>query len=465
MTEQLYSLIREYTNLTEVQARILTYLPAALNFAADISRNQVYICAKGKNKDMMVILSASKPSFDTGKTHLMEGDTFLSEEVAIATSVLWSGEKVVGRKELEIGRIVGVTAYPILDNAGVPFAVVGFMANHLEQQQILTDTAYQMLQLPLSQEEYRQVRPQDGILILDAVGRILYANDTASGLYLVMDRDGSNKESVAGKILSRLPLIQKVRETGRPDCQEERIEDVTLFIWAFPLLKDGRVIRTILLVSDVTVVREKERQILVKESVIKEIHHRVKNSLNTVAGLLRMQMRRSGDEDTKQALKKAVDRILSISQVHDVLAHQSGEDIDWNMLLNKLCDLSVKSLGNRSWELLREELQTSIILNSEKAVHLSIAVNELIQNAIRHGVSNQVGGILVVKDWMDTDGLHIVIKNNGKQLPDNFNSHSYGLGLQIVKTLVELELRGEFLFRNEEEMVVAEIICPIGDVG
>ena len=66
---------------------------------------------------------------------------------------------------------------------------------------------------------------------------------------------------------------------------------------------------------------------------------------------------------------------------------------------------------------------------------------------------------------MDTDGLHIVIKNNGKQLPDNFNSHSYGLGLQIVKTLVELELRGEFLFRNEEEMVVAEIICPIGDVG
>ena len=100
MTEQLYSLIREYTNLTEVQARILTYLPAALNFAADISRNQVYICAKGKNKDMMVILSASKPSFDTGKTHLMEGDTFLSEEVAIATSVLRSVEKVVGRKEL-----------------------------------------------------------------------------------------------------------------------------------------------------------------------------------------------------------------------------------------------------------------------------------------------------------------------------------------------------------------------------
>ncbi len=100
--------------------------------------------------------------------------------------------------------------------------------------------------------------------------------------------------------------------------------------------------------------------------MIKEIHHRVKNSLNTVAGLLRMQMRRSGDEDTKQALKKAVDRILSISQVHDVLAHQSGEDIDWNMLLNKLCDLSVKSLGNRSWELLREELQTSIILNQKK---------------------------------------------------------------------------------------------------
>ena len=100
MIDQLYSLAREYTNLTEVQARILTHIRAAIGFAADISRNQIYICAPGKNKDMIVILAAGKPSFDTGKTYFSPGETFLTDEFTITSTVLKMGKKVVGRKEL-----------------------------------------------------------------------------------------------------------------------------------------------------------------------------------------------------------------------------------------------------------------------------------------------------------------------------------------------------------------------------
>ena len=94
--------------------------------------------------------------------------------------------------------------------------------------------------------------------------------------------------------------------------------------------------RTILVLTDVTAVREKEQQILVKNSVIKEIHHRVKNNLNTIAGILRMQARRASNEETKEALRRAVGRILGISQIHEILARQSGENVDWQELLGRL---------------------------------------------------------------------------------------------------------------------------------
>ena len=460
MIDQLYSLAREYTDLTEVQARILTHIRAAIGFAADISRNQIYICAPGKNKDMIVILAAGKPSFDTRKTYFSPGETFLTDEFAITSTVLKMGKKVVGRKELAIGRIVGITAYPVLDNAGIPFAVIGIMASGIRQQQVLTDTANQILQVPLPEREYRAVRPQDGVIILDAVGRIMYANDPASGITLVFGNENIDK-AVEGKLLAHLPMVQEVMEKGRVVQGEEKAGPMTLSIWALPLMQSGRVMRIILLVSDITAVREKEQQLLVKESVIKEIHHRVKNSLNTVAGLLRMQSRRSDNPETRSALKKAVDRIVSISQVHDILAHQSGEDIDWEILLDKLCDLSVRSLGGGGIRLERIRAQGPVILSSDKAVHLSIAVNELIHNAIGHGLEGQEQGILRVEDRVEGDSLHIIIQNNGELLPEGFGKKSYGLGLQIVTTLVELELRGTFCFVNEGDRVSAEITCPL----
>jgi len=174
-----------------------------------------------------------------------------------------------------------------------------------------------------------------------------------------------------------------------------------------------------------------------------------------------MQSRRSDNPETRSALKKAVDRIVSISQVHDILAHQSGEDIDWEILLDKLCDLSVRSLGGGGIRLERIRAQGPVILSSDKAVHLSIAVNELIHNAIGHGLEGQEQGILRVEDRVEGDSLHIIIQNNGELLPEGFGKKSYGLGLQIVTTLVQLELRGTFCFVNEGDRVSAEITCPL----
>ena len=157
-------------------------------------KNQVCIFTKGKNKDIFVSLIAISPSYTTGATYLKEGDIFFKEEHVLIDNVFVTGKPVVGRKELSLGRMVALTAYPIFDNAGIPFAVAVFLSHTLKQQRVLTDVAYMALQVPMKKTDYKSLRPQDGMLILDPVGRIMYANDMAEDLYFVLDKETVEKK-------------------------------------------------------------------------------------------------------------------------------------------------------------------------------------------------------------------------------------------------------------------------------
>ena len=460
--EQLFSLAREETNLSPVQMRILGNMQEALQFTADMTREQVIVMAPGKNEEMAVVLCTALPSYSGAAPNFSVGDVYFLNEVALAESVLMTGKKIVGRKELEIGKNVALTAYPILDNAGTTFAVVGFMSHSLKQQQVLIDTAYLALQMPLLDMPYYTPKIQDGFLILDSMGRIMYANDMAAGLCFVLDKEAEDRKNIVGRVMVHWPLVEKIMETGRPASGEEEAGGITISAWGLPLLLQGKVYRTILILTDVTAVREKEQQILVKNSVIKEIHHRVKNNLNTIAGILRMQSRRAENEETKEALRRAVDRILGISQIHEILARQSGENVDWHELLSRLCRLSLDSLTTASHVKLVTDLETApIIITSEKAVTLAIAVNELIHNALDHGFANRPQGNLTITERREAGNLCISIQNDGNLLPKDFGNRQYDLGLQIVTTLVEIELKGKFTFGNEDGHVVAHIRCPM----
>ena len=446
---QLYTLVRDTTRLTDVQAKILDHMQVALQLASDISRNQVYLCAKGKNDDISVILMAVKPSYTHGSTYFKSGDTRLGEDLAIIENVFTTGRKVVGRMELDQGLTVAVTAYPIVDNAGIPFAAVCFMASSVKQQQVLTDTANLALQVPFSTADYYSIRPQDGMIILDAAGRIIYANDMADDLYFVLDKEAVESRELIGHTIVHFPLVDKVMKTGKPAFGDEVSENVTLSAWGLPIISGGGVTRTVLVLTDVTAIREKERQILVK------------NSLNTIAGMLRMQARRAKDEDTKEALRRAVSRILGISQIHDILASQSGDKIDMDILLDKITKLSVDSLALLPVNVVREKSRRPLIVDSEKAVPLAIAANELIHNAIDHGFRDLAKGTLIVGTEIKGTDLHVYIKNDGHPLPDDFSTKTFDLGLQIVRNLSEIELKGKFSLKNENQMVTADILCPL----
>ena len=110
---------------------------------------------------------------------------------------------------------------------------------------------------------------------------------------------------------------------------------------------------------------------------------------------------------------------------------------------------------------MREKGNVPLIVNSEKAVPLAIATNELIHNAIDHGFSQLDRGTLIVGTAVEGGRLHVYIKNNGHPLPDDFGAKTFDLGLQIVRNLAEIELKGQFDLKNEDSMVVADIYCPL----
>ncbi|MFQ7109233.1 MAG: hypothetical protein ACLRP4_05275 [Dialister invisus] len=160
-------------------------------------------------------------------------------------------------------------------------------------------------------------------------------------------------------------------------------------------------------------------------------------------------------------MRGAVHRILGLTQIHDVLASQSGDHVNWNVFLDKICRLSVDSLAVCPIELVRPNNEMKLLINSEKAVPLAIATSELIHNSIAHGFKGMEDGVLIVSASVENGMLHTCVKNNGHILDTHFSTKSFDLGLQIVRTLIEIELNGSFILENKGDMAEAHIRIPL----
>jgi two-component sensor histidine kinase len=167
-----------------------------------------------------------------------------------------------------------------------------------------------------------------------------------------------------------------------------------------------------------------------------EIHHRVKNNLQTVASLLRLQAR-ADEVDPRKALDDSVNRILAIAAVHEVLTEQREEDVDLSDLLERLRAMLVQGLG--AGKRVDAELEP-VSLSGNRATALALVFSELFQNALEHG------GQAVRIELSSRDGDAVLaITDDGGVDGDMFA----GTGLSIVRALVRDELRGAFELRND----------------
>ena len=296
-------------------------------------------------------------------------------------------------------------------------------------------------------------RVGDGFVRVDAEGRVVYASPNAQSVYRRLGLSGD----LAGLGLADLTR-ELVPPRRRPDEEtlsavlggrahrdtEIGTDDVALIVRSIPLRPQGEHIGALVLVRDVTDLRRRDRELVTKDATIREIHHRVKNNLQTVAALLRLQARRIDSPEAKAALEEAVRRVGSIAIVHETLSQAVEETVEFDEIADRLGAMvtEVGALGGR----VRVRRSGSFgVLPSEGSTALAMVLTELLQNAVEHGYDEESEGTGSIALLVERGAgrLRVTVEDDGRGLPDGFSlDGSTNLGLSIVRTLVESELGG-----------------------
>ncbi|KQS73327.1 sensor histidine kinase [Modestobacter sp. Leaf380] len=304
-------------------------------------------------------------------------------------------------------------------------------------------------------------RVGDGLVRLDGAGRAVYASPNALSAYRRMGLTGdvvgvqlaeltrhAATDRVAGEAVAA-SITAAV--AGRfPDPMDVEGEAATMLVRALPLQAPGGEHGALVLVRDVTDVRRRDRALMTKDATIREIHHRVKNNLQTVAALLRLQARRVSEPAAREALLESVRRVASIAVVHDTLAGSRDDVVDVDDVLGQVLPMlgDVASVGPSARI---QRVGAFGELPAAAATPLVMAVTELLHNAVEHAFPDGRPGTIELAAERDGHDLLVRITDDGQGLPPGFDvAASKGLGLQIVRTLVTSELHGSLAISAPE---------------
>ena len=302
-------------------------------------------------------------------------------------------------------------------------------------------------------------RVGDGLVRLDAEGVVEYASpngvsvfrrlggvDSLDGRKLtdVVDASGSSYKVVD----ESLPLVLGGRMPWRAEVEAH---GVGLNLRSIPLRSAKGRYGALVLARDVTELRRREKELVSKDATIREIHHRVKNNLQTVAALLRMQSRRMHSEEGKRGLEEAMRRVAVIAQVHDSLSQGLSQNVPFDQLVDRQVRMAAE-LASPGFTVLTRRTGSFGDLPSELATPFSLVLNEIVSNAVEHGLAERDGTVVVRAVRVPQEQgerLQVDIEDDGVGLAGV--EPSGGLGTQIVRTLVGSELGGTILWEDRPE--------------
>ncbi len=346
------------------------------------------------------------------------------------------------------GPIAVITRHTNLSESRTPNKIqLNYVSCGKELLQMITEGTFPDYSSPTGRRRGAP-RANDGLLRLDVDGNVSFASPNGlsafSRLGIEGEIEGKSLAEVATKIVKAqstvdesLPLVLTGKAPWRADLESK---DVTLSVRAIPLMKAGARTGAIVLCREITELRRQEQQLLTKDATIREIHHRVKNNLQTVASLMRIQMRRTTSDEAKEALEQAIRRVSAIALVHNTLAEGFSDEVNFD----EVFESSMRLVGELATDSSRE-IKLRIDgkfgqLDSGLATPLAVALTEVVTNAASHGLGEH-GGTILITPRQTAKQLTIEVEDNGVGFEKD--AIGKGLGTQIIKTLIEGELRGK----------------------
>ena len=425
-------------------------------FISDLLATDLMVYTEAKKKDNYVLVDIKRPhghptlfyESSVGRTISAKAEPFVKKSFD-------GGKKTVGIYGVMIaGRPTQQVVYPIhhYDNiiATISFEKDLYLTESLlgkHWNKVADDLVGALNQKRHKLRHWPKLVGQEGFILTDEQDQMMYTSYMAHNLLVsvlgIREKPNSVKLSTLLKdfhpeIVEDEPLINFVikRYSGIGG---------TLQITSFDLSENSK----IHVLRDISELSLKEKEIKVKGALVKEIHHRVKNNLNAVAALLRMQLRRSSDQAVKDAFQQAILRLDSITLVHECLSQADNVQI---IAVGQM----IKDIArNLQHALTTEETKINVsitcpdnlFLDSEQAVSAALIINELISNCYEHGFVGLSKGEIVIDifvDESDKTKFNFIIKDNGIGLPKEFNLEKpLGLGWHIITTLVKEDLNGK----------------------
>jgi two-component sensor histidine kinase len=361
-------------------------------------------------------------------------------------------------------RAVPVISVPARD--GAPARVVGVLTRHTNLGEARTPSRQQITFNDCADDLFGMVawgefpdlsaptgprrgapRASDGLIRLDVDGITTFASPNALSAWGRLGFDdeleGESLSEVTTRILpaqeqidESLPLVVTGRAPWRSDIEAR---GVAVSLRAIPLRHHGERTGAIVLCRDVTEIRHQEQELITKDATIREIHHRVKNNLQTVASLLRIQARRTHSDEARDALTQAMRRVSAIAVVHDTLSEGLTQAVAFDEVFDRVLKLVAEVAAGAGTRAQTRSSGTFGELPSEYATPLALALTELVTNAVEHGLAGREGTV-EIEAKRTTSRLKVSVRDSGVGLPEG--QVGRGLGTQIVRTLIQGELGG-----------------------
>lgn len=456
-----------HTSLSKMDVERIKEVSANLSLIADLNQANVFVDCLTKEGKHAIVLAEAAPSTAKSVYQKPVAGKFAYEafEPAVMYTLRTGKNMFLNRALTQEGKTVEQSVVPIM---GSQDRVIGALimekdiSEKLQRQrelEALSEATKTLSGILIGMAEDRPIIPEvieEALFFIDHENKVVYNNPSATNLIHEIGKAGIRPGT---PLIDCLPCIQQILN----DPEELLVKELKMMKKVFRVKKislqvEGKSNGTFIILKDLTELREKEREIAVKSVAIREIHHRVKNNLQTVASLLRLQMRRGVPEESKVHFVESLNRISSIASVYEIILSSSGVDeVDIYSLIEKIGNMLVYEAKHEQKKIHIQYRGPRLLIDSEKAVSLSLVINELIQNCVKHAFKQMHEGKIEVCFDYSNDEVKVEVIDDGEGYSPEAKP---SLGLDIVKMMIEHDLSGHFFIERAETGTIAAVQFP-----
>ncbi|MBL4954778.1 sensor histidine kinase [Neobacillus sp. OS1-32] len=450
--KRILELCQQYTNLTNDDIEKILKMADVVDIMVDFLECDIFIDVPTTRKDESIVVYHCKPKGKSMYWDTPVGEMAKRENEPGVWHVMSTGEHTSNIKaQTQENRYVTQDIYPICNEQKVIGTLImeKDISDDIEKNFKLNDQRQELLPSTLLSIKSLNDYLDDAILIFDKDGFLQFKNVKAEILYKslgFMDEiEGKHYDDLT---INEITFEQLLVDEGLNFNHEVKIGDYYFLMKKVVVPNSEEKIAVVL--RDITQIKDKDAELTLKAVAIREIHHRIKNNLQTIASLLRMQSRRSNNAEAKRLLKDSMNRILSIAATHELLSKQLSDAINLNQVIQFVLNNLHQSYSDNNKISLHYVSNEDFMINSDHATVIALIINELVQNCYDHAFGENNEGTIQVKVHKENSKINISVIDDGAGF-DFSNEVKNSLGFSIVQSYVKDKLKGTLQFNRLEK--------------